>query len=61
MAQEISDKPCDVGTDRKELEEGIEGVLEDVDVKFGPVDRIDYSLLDEGWNGKVCWMLFRFA
>lgn len=54
MAQEISDKPCDVGTNRTELETGTEGVLEDVDVKFGPVERIDYGLLEEGWNGKVC-------
>ena len=54
MAQEISAKPCDTGTDARELEEGMDAVLEDVDVKFEHVGRIDYTLLQEGWNEKVC-------
>ena len=53
MAQEISAKPCDTGTDVKELEAGMDAVLADVDVKFEHVGRIDYSMLDEEWNGKV--------
>jgi hypothetical protein len=53
LAQEISAKPCDTGTDARELREGMDKVLEDVDVKFKHVGRIDYSLLEEGWNGKV--------
>jgi hypothetical protein len=53
MAQEISAKPCDTGTDAGDLEKGMDAVLRDVDVKFEHVGRIDYSLLEEGWNGKV--------
>ena len=54
MAQEISAKPCDVGTDRKELEASMDDVLKDVDIKFEHVGRIDYTLLRDGWNSKVC-------
>ncbi|CAG8975007.1 hypothetical protein HYALB_00012140 [Hymenoscyphus albidus] len=51
LAQEISGRPCDVGTDVEVLREVMEDVLRDVDVKFQR-ERIDYGLLVEGWNGK---------
>ncbi|KAG9233318.1 phosphoglycerate mutase family protein-like protein [Amylocarpus encephaloides] len=52
LAQEISDKPCDVGTNPKDLQAEMDQVMEEVDIKFKHEGRIDYSLLEEGWNSK---------
>lgn len=52
QAQEISDKPCDTGTDPAELKLALEGVLVGEEYGFD-VGRIDFEMLHEGWNGKV--------
>ncbi len=55
QAQEISDKPCDTGHEREELEIEIEKILgeEASEAGFDP-KRIDYSILEPGWSKKVC-------
>jgi len=55
QAQEISDRPCDTGTDPMELKVALgeifgEGKGED---GFEAGRRIDFGGLGEGWNGKV--------
>lgn len=58
QAQEISDKPCDTGYEREELEIEIKKILgeEATEGGFDP-RRIDYSVLEPGWSKKV----FRFT
>ncbi|RDL38594.1 Phosphoglycerate mutase-like protein [Venustampulla echinocandica] len=53
LAQEISARPCDTGTDPEVLEAAMQDVLVNVDVKVNLDGRIDYGLLEEGWNGKA--------
>lgn len=54
LAQEISAKPCDVGHEREDLEKEMTRLLseEGKEVGFDP-ERIDYSILEEGWSLKV--------
>ncbi|KAF4636911.1 hypothetical protein G7Y89_g1174 [Cudoniella acicularis] len=52
LAQEISAKPCDVGTDPEKLAAAMDMVLADVDTEFDPT-RIDFSFLESGWNSKT--------
>ncbi|TVY84750.1 putative phosphatase SPAC5H10.03 [Lachnellula suecica] len=51
-AQEISDKPCDTGTDPTGLKISLDEIFgEQVEYGFDS-SRIDYSLVEEGWNSK---------
>ncbi len=58
QAQEISSHPCDVGLDREELEEEVKKILGE-EGRDGGFDaaRIDYGILEEGWNKKVSFFL----
>ncbi|KAH8674593.1 histidine phosphatase superfamily [Tricladium varicosporioides] len=53
MAQEISDRPCDVGTDPAKLLEEIEALVEGCGLG-GEFEegRIDFGMVHEGWNSK---------
>jgi broad specificity phosphatase PhoE len=51
QAQEISDKPCDTGTDPVELKVALGEIFAE---EYGfYAERIDYGILEEGWNSKV--------
>tara|TARA_R110002060_G_scaffold58226_2_gene68294 strand:- start:962 stop:1405 length:444 start_codon:yes stop_codon:yes gene_type:complete len=54
QAQEISNKPCDTGFEKEELEAEIKKILgeEASEGGFDP-KRIDYSVLEPGWSKKV--------
>ncbi|TVY55549.1 putative phosphatase SPAC5H10.03 [Lachnellula cervina] len=51
QAQEISDKPCDTGTDAADLKGALAEIFEEEEYGFD-AGRIDFSLLEEGWNSK---------
>ncbi|KAG4415033.1 hypothetical protein IFR04_011854 [Cadophora malorum] len=53
QAQEISNKPCDTGFEKEELEAEIKKILgeEASEGGFDP-KRIDYSVLEPGWSKK---------
>jgi hypothetical protein len=54
QAQEISDKPCDTGLEREELESEMERILVAADGEASfDLSRIDYGILEPGWNSKV--------
>lgn len=53
MAQEIANQPCDIGYDLEKLQEIIAGWLKEEKMGFG-IERMDWSLVEEGWNSKVC-------
>ena len=52
-AQEIANQACDIGYDPDELKPMVKEMLEKEDLEFDP-SKIDYSLVHEGWNSKVC-------
>jgi hypothetical protein len=54
QAQEISNKPCDIGLERDELEKEMDRVLAAADGEAGfDLSRLDYGILEPGWNSKV--------
>ena len=57
QAQEISAKPCDVGFEQEELELEVPKLVGSNEVRFD-VGRIDYSILERGWNSKVRHLRF---
>lgn len=50
LAQEISAAPCDVGYEKEELEGRIENDLTESGLESS---RVDYTMLEPGWSGKV--------
>lgn len=52
LGQEISDLQCDIGHSREELENRLPGLLSGEDIDFD-ISKIDFSLLEDGWNTKV--------
>ncbi|CZR58477.1 uncharacterized protein PAC_08369 [Phialocephala subalpina] len=53
LAQEISAKPCDVGHEREDLEKEMKRLLSNEGQELGfDAERIDYSILEEGWSSK---------
>ncbi|KAL2065893.1 hypothetical protein VTL71DRAFT_3563 [Oculimacula yallundae] len=53
QAQEISDKPCDTGFEREELEHELTILLDEEASQEGfDSKRIDYSILEPGWSKK---------
>lgn len=52
LGQEISDLQCDIGHSRADLEEELASLLEGQDIGFD-VAKIDFSLVEDGWNSKV--------
>jgi hypothetical protein len=54
MAQEMNAYACDIGTDREELERQVKaGELWDKGLDVSS-QKIDFGLVEEGWNSKVC-------
>jgi len=54
MAQEMNAYACDIGTDGKELERQVKaGELWDEGLNV-PSEKVDFSLVEDGWNSKVC-------
>jgi broad specificity phosphatase PhoE len=54
MAQEMNAYACDLGTDRDELEKQVKaGELWDAGLNVAS-EKIDFNLVEEGWNSKVC-------
>lgn len=56
LGQEISDKQCDIGHDREELQRQVPALLSEEagqDVGFDFSKKIDFSLVEDGWNSKV--------
>jgi broad specificity phosphatase PhoE len=54
MAQEMNAYACDIGTDKDELQRQVQaGELWDEGINV-PCEKIDFSLVEEGWNSKVC-------
>ncbi|KAI4817324.1 PGAM-domain-containing protein [Aureobasidium sp. EXF-8845] len=52
MAQEMNAYACDIGTDREELERQVKGG-ELWDLGLGvPMEKVDFGLVEEGWNSK---------
>jgi hypothetical protein len=52
MAQEIANQPCDIGHAPAELKQKMTTWLNQERLAFG-VDRMDWSLVEEGWNSKA--------
>lgn len=53
MTQEIANQPCDIGYSPAELKPMVEEMLSHEQLDFDP-SKIDFSLVEEGWNSKVC-------
>ncbi|CZT04828.1 hypothetical protein WAI453_007645 [Rhynchosporium graminicola] len=54
QAQEISNKPCDTGFEREELERELEALIEEKSSDGGfDSNKIDYSILEPGWSKKT--------
>jgi hypothetical protein len=53
-AQEISAKPCDIGHEREDLEREMRMVLSKEGEEGFNVEKIDYSIVEDGWSRKVC-------
>ncbi|KAI4736421.1 PGAM-domain-containing protein [Aureobasidium sp. EXF-12298] len=52
MSQEMNAYACDIGTDRDELEKQVKaGELWDAGLNV-PSEKVDFSLVEEGWNSK---------
>ncbi|KAG9700865.1 phosphoglycerate mutase family protein, partial [Aureobasidium melanogenum] len=52
MAQEMNAYPCDIGTDRDELERQVKArELWDTELSV-PSNKIDFNVVEEGWNVK---------
>jgi hypothetical protein len=61
MAQEMNAYACDIGTDREELERQVmSGKLWDTGLDV-PSKRVDFDLVEEGWNSKVCLSWSEYA
>jgi broad specificity phosphatase PhoE len=61
MAQEMNAYACDIGTDREELERQVKsGELWDTGLNV-PSEKVDFGLVEEGWNSKVCFPQFEFT
>ena len=61
MAQEMNAYACDIGTDREELERQVkDGELWDEELNVSS-EKVDFGLVEEGWNSKVCLPQFGFA
>lgn len=61
MAQEMNAYPCDIGTDRDELERQAKaGDLWDSELGV-PSEKIDFNAVEEGWNIKVGSLKTRFV
>lgn len=59
LGQEISDLQCDIGHGRAELESQLPALLEGQEIDFD-VSKIDFSLVEDGWNSKVAplsWLM----
>ena len=53
MAQEMNAYACDIGTDREKLERQVgAGELWDEGLSV-PSEKVDFSLVEDGWNSKV--------
>jgi len=52
-AQEIANQGCDIGYDPAELKLMVKEMLSKEDIEFDPA-KIDFGLVHEGWNSKVC-------
>lgn len=52
LGQEISDLQCDIGHSREELENQLPALFRGQDIDFD-ISKIDFSLLENGWNTKV--------
>lgn len=55
-AQEIANQPCDIGYPPEELKPMVREMLSKEDLEFD-AGKIDFSLVEEGWNSKVCFPL----
>jgi hypothetical protein len=53
-AQEISAKPCDIGHEREDLEREMRMALSKEGEEGFNVEKIDYSIVEDGWSRKVC-------
>jgi hypothetical protein len=54
MAQEMNAYACDIGTDREELVRQVKaGELWEEGLGV-PSGKVDFGLVEEGWNSKVC-------
>jgi hypothetical protein len=61
MAQEMNAYACDLGTDRDELEKQVKaGELWDAGLNVAS-EKIDFNLVEEGWNSKVCLLWSGYA
>jgi broad specificity phosphatase PhoE len=52
FAQEIANQPCDIGYPQAELKQKISAWLDEENIGFG-IERMDWSLIEEGWNSKA--------
>jgi len=52
LAQEVSDFKCDTGHPKEELQRSIRELFENENVGFD-LEKINYDLVEEGWNNKV--------
>ena len=52
LAQEVSDFKCDTGHPKEVLRKSINELFANEDVGFD-LEKVDYELVEEGWNKKV--------
>lgn len=53
-AQEIANQPCDIGYAPAELKSRVREMLGREELEFEPETKVDFGLVQEGWNSKVC-------
>ncbi|OXV06131.1 hypothetical protein Egran_06101 [Elaphomyces granulatus] len=52
LGQEVSDKQCDIGHSRAEIEQQLPELLKGQEIGFDPA-KFDFSLVEDGWNSKA--------
>jgi broad specificity phosphatase PhoE len=52
MGQEVSNKQCDIGHSREEIEQQLPELVKGEILDFN-ISKIDFTLVEDGWNSKV--------
>ena len=51
-AQEVSGRNCNIGFNKERLKHEVRNLFEGKDLGFDPVERMDFDLVQDGWNSK---------